>query len=282
MPNDKETLVDRLKRWTHPLSTPTISEEDARAQDQVNNEKTKSLVATGVVGLTGGLALTLLTKQLIDLKDSYARNKMDKKVREYAAAKYPVFSPDMSLRDEKEEKRMDEAGTEEEKALPELEQKTAESWVTNVSSDPKALAVGIGGLATGVYFGAILSDKLSAKRRTNQLDTRISKARNELDRLFTQEYLRTRGLKSNVEYKEANFSLKEAGVLDSFTFWFKSLYTLYGAATAFAGYGIGKDYINKRDPNRIRLNDIKELDVKLLLKVLLLLSKILKCTWRKK
>jgi uncharacterized small protein (DUF1192 family) len=229
------------------------------AQDDKDRRTEVALRHAGVV-LAGYMALGALARGAGSMLDTQSEKKRIKKLKAYANARYPVYSPDLDLGDAADETRQRRLGLaktaegDRHKAMDALTIMPNMKHPLDLSGFLSGLgdsryhwshpALGATAAIAGSAIGWKLAGKLASVRANKRLDKRIAQARNEMDRLVAQEYARTRG-------KEASRWLESTFSGTSKIYWIYALLAGLGAAVA------GKKYMDDRDPARARLKAIK-------------------------
>jgi hypothetical protein len=164
------------------------------------------------------------------------------KIEAYLNSRFPVLSPDPSLQDYTREQRLRQQG------LEVLDDKQALDFSDFVPSFTRpneywlalnfVAALGASGAAITLY------DRLQKKKEERRTSSELSSARQKLDKLYYDEFLRTRGLES----KEAGGPFATA----------KSVYILYAVATGALAYASARRYFQYSDPARKQLKELKD------------------------
>ena len=183
----------------------------------------------------GGLGLVL--RKVIQAHQGEKTQKTMKKLKAFSSARYPTLSIDPYLNDEAQEKELENLG------VPELPVLKAANDTSTMHMALAAAAV----VAAG-YGGWRLADYHSDKERGEQLDDRILKTRNLIDKMVFDEIQRTRGPQKAAAGRDLE---KESSWVENI----KSAWWVWVAA-AFAS---GKHYADKSDPNRKRLKELEDI-----------------------
>ena len=126
--------------------------------------------------------------------------------------------------------------------------------ITSSRYHPLHIAMTLAAMLGGGAAGYKLSDMLSSQREESTLDKKISADRNRLDRLFLEEWARTRGVPEKTaasnEDTEGWFSRAASGA--------GKLYLVYAAGIAALAYSMSKKYMDTNDPNRAHLQAIQD------------------------
>jgi len=246
--------------------------------DQMDKEKDRTRFMTAARH-SGGLFLgyltaAFLTKQIIDRLAAPKEQAYEKKLQAYVNAKYPVFTPDFNMQDtaleehfrglgvdkqaEKDDKRGRGSVLMEKflNPMPGMKHPVDISGLlSSLTEDkyhPMHPAMALLAMLAGVTTGWGVSSAVSAGHKGRKLDTRIQNARNEMDKLMAEEFVRTRGLDTSAGTEKLAGILEGAWSVTSKTYM---LYALLGAAVSL---GLAKQWMDERDSSRKRLKAIKE------------------------
>ena len=271
---------------------------------------------TRAVYHAGGLAvgygaLGVVLRKLIQNQQKHKTQETMHKLRAFSAARNPTLSIDPNIDDEAQEKELENLGLPE---LPGLKAAAlfgdAEEPVTVVPGyrgsaaatavnpilnpigreirgkhDPAHLALAAAAVVAAGYAGWRLQDYINDRKTKAELEDRIAKTKNLVDRMVFKEVERTRGLRKAAALSAVSFCLeKESQALSPGSFpssdekkhglWgsatgllnplnaVRGLETLWWvwAAAAFAlSYGAARKFADKADPNRKRLKEIETL-----------------------
>lgn len=249
------------------MAKPTTDDQSTKLQN--------ALLHSAGVGL-GWFTLALLARQLVDVGGRSEDRKRQQRLAAAVNARYPIFTPDFNVKDTAKEQELLNTGIAKESAAaePEPEKKKNDGWglfnkfINPIPMEgrpsigktlsttaapqihPAHIAFTIAAMAAGGLTGWKLSDVMASKRKSEELDKRIAEARNRIDRLFAEEFQRTRGLEKTSE--DGDYS-----VPSKLTAGFSKLYLLYAAGIAAMSFGLSKAYLDSMDNRRERLKDLE-------------------------
>lgn len=220
--------------------------------------------------LAGYIALGMAARGVGGLLEPSSSDKRLKKLRAYANARYPLFSPDLSASPEDEEREralgLDKLSARKDSGrlqafldrflnvMPQQDHPLDVGGLVSGLGDPRYHwshpALTLGAAAGGSVLGWKLASMLAASRAEKRLDKKISTARNDLDSLIASEYQRTR--------KDKYADRDSGGVLPSILSTSGKAAALYALLAAVVSGAATKKWLDDKDPQRKRLKAIKD------------------------
>jgi len=185
------------------------------------------------------------------------------------------LSIDPYLNDEEQEKELEDLGIPELPVLKNADEGGIIDREITGRHDPAHLALAAVAAIAGGYGGWRLADYLADRGKGENLDTRISKTKNLIDRMIFKEIERTRGPQKEAEEpsRNRNFSdhAQEGGGSNVWGSAGKLLHPgnlgqgimtvwwLWVAAAFALSYSASKRWADKKDPNRERLKELENI-----------------------
>jgi len=273
-----------LVRLLNSLFNPFAREDILYPANSTSRSRAFHHAGTLAVGY-GGLGLVL--RKVVQAQQKSKRLKTMRKLRSFSAARNPTLSIDPNLNDEEQEKELENLGIPE---LPVLKAANEEGGIVDREitgrHDPAHFALAAVAAIAGGYGGWRLADYLADQDMGKKLDTRISKTRNLIDKMIFDEIERIRGpqkaaaftaacwcLEKESDDKNRRFSdhAQEGGGSDLWGTAGKLLYPpnlaqgvmtvwwLWVAAAFALSYSAAKRFADKKDPNRVRLEELENI-----------------------
>jgi hypothetical protein len=223
----------------------------------------------------GGLGLVL--RKVVQAQQESKVQKTVQKLRSFSAARNPTLSIDPYLNDEEQEKELEDLGIPE---LPVLKD------ASGVPTSSMHMALAAAAAVAGGYGGWRLADYLADRDKGEELDTRISKTKNLIDKMIFDELERTRGSQKAAAFAAAGWCLekesdaKNRGYSDHAQgggrsgLWgtagkmlyppnlghgIMTVWWLWVAAAFALSYSAAKRYADKKDPNRERIKELGDI-----------------------
>ena len=221
------------------------------------------------VGL-GWATLSFALKTLTDRADEkHTAKKYDKKLQTYMNARYPMVVPATAL--ELTQKMAGDTETSVARVLTDrfinpfpvrAQEKVSipGSFVESLTSKdvhPYHVLMTLAAVLGGTSLGYTMADKAHRKRTEKKLDARTASSRKELDELFLQEYLRTRGrdldkkASDDKVWHERWFRQPNDGIIDRTGRGLSRTYLLYAAGAMALAIAVAKKHTDDTDPRRI-------------------------------